>query len=159
MHFRHDELLEVNPARGPRRLCTLHHVAGYCKPSSLDGDQPTPQSFRIDPDGISVNHLEWFDENDVATALLGLQQWKLRQENFTTRVNGRFAIWIVGRIEEVTGAVVVEDPIEDTARALCSDPSHSLIQEIPGHGDDDAERVFKARLLQAVRCVRPALPP
>ena len=139
------------------RLPATHHVAGYCNQSSLDGDWPTTKSFRLDPDGISANHLEWFDEDDLEAAMLGLQKWKLKQENFTTRVSGRFAVMPVGDVVECTGAVVVADPIEDTEHPLRSDPSHSLIQ--PSPGDDDAERVFKTRLLQAVQSVHPAWPP
>ena len=89
--------------------------------------------------------------------MLGLQNWKLKQKNFTTRVSGRFAVMPVGDIIECTGAVVVEDPIENTECPLCSDPSHVLIQ--PSPGDDNAERDFKTRLLQAVQSVHTARPP
>lgn len=141
----------------PPRLPATHHVAGYCNQSSLDDGWPTPMSFRLDPDGVSCDHLEWFDQDDLAAAILGLQNWKLKQENFTTRVSGRFAVMPVGDIVECTGAEVVEDPIDDPEHPLCSDPSHALIQ--PGPGDDDAQRDFKTRLLQAVQSVHHARPP
>ncbi len=139
------------------RLPATHHVARYCNLSSLDGGWPTTKSFRLDPAGISVNHLEWFDEDDLAAAMLGLQNWKLKQENFTTRVSGRFALMPVGDVTKCTGAAVVRDPIEDTERPLRSDPSHSLIRR--NCGDIDEEREFKTRLLQAVQSVHPARPP
>ncbi len=136
------------------RLPATHHVAGYCNKSSLDGDWPTTKSFRVDSDGVSVNHLERFDADDPAAAMLGLQNWKLGQPNFQTRASGRFAVLPVGDIVECTGAAVIADPIEHPEHP---DPSHALIQRSPGDGDD--ERAFKTCLLQAVQSVHPALPP
>ncbi len=141
----------------PPRIPATHHVAGYCNHSSLDDDGcPTTLSFRLDTNGVSGNHVEWFDQDDLAAAMLGLQKWKLKQKNFTTRVSGRFAVMPVGDIIECTGAVVVEDPIENAECPLCSDPSHVLIQ--PSPDDEDAKRDFKTRLLQAVQTVHPARP-
>ena len=147
----------ATPKVSPPRIPATHHVAGYCNHSSLDDDGcPTTLSFRLDTNGVSGNHVEWFDQDDLAAAMLGLQKWKLKQKNFTTRVSGRFAVMPVGDIIECTGAVVVEDPIENAECPLCSDPSHVLIQ--PSPDDEDAKRDFKTRLLQAVQTVHPARP-
>lgn len=127
-------------------LSASEHVAGYCKPSSLDGGVPTPDSFRIDDNGISVNHLEWFDKQDLDAAILGLQKFNCEREDFETRRTGKIAGFVVGRIRS-TGADVVID-------RRPSNPSHALIQNI-----SDSALEFKAKLLRLIEFVRPAWPP
>ena len=138
------------------RLPASDHVAGYCNLSSLDDEgRPTTDSFRIDEDGVSVDHLEWFDREDLSVAKAELQKFKKRQRYaevnpFRTRRSGKFAIMVVEKIE-TTGAEVVADCIPD-------DPAHALIQGIPGQGNRDAELQFKATLAALVECVFPAWP-
>ena len=117
---------------------------------------PTIDSFRIDPDGISVDHVEWFERTDFAVAILKLQKFKKEQRfaetnRFTTSRSGKFAILLVGKVGR-TGAEVVEKPIPDN-------PAHALIQRIPNQGNPDAERRFKTSLLAAIESVHPAWPP
>ena len=126
-----------------KRLPDEDHVARYCSGGRLDGERPLPNAFG-DNNGISVNHLEWFDQADVSSNVRELQKHKLQQRNFTTRRTGRFAVLTVGDVHRV-GPEVVADP-------ACDDPSHALIRR----GATDQVRVRLALLARG--SVYPALP-
>ena len=104
-----------------------HHVARYCKPSSLVDGLPLPKAFELrkDEEYLSVNWLEYFGESDLNAAVERVQK-AFRNKRYQVRPNARLAILDVGTAKN---AVRENTKSEPAIKHLPSqrDPSHAGI--------------------------------
>lgn len=105
-----------------------HHVARYCKPTSLGEDGlPLATAFELGDghDHLSVNWLEYFKVSDLIQAIDCVRQ-AFRNKEFGVSPNGKFVSLQVGKVKEVIlrnglpPAKIVHLPENN-------DPSHSGI--------------------------------
>lgn len=109
-----------------------HHVARYCKPSTVDplDRLPTVAAFQLreSDDHLSVNWLEFFGLDDHNAAMAQLRA-AFDTKGYTLRPNGRFAVLNVGDAKTAINAAdlhvtldIKHWPIDEPP-----DPSHSGI--------------------------------
>ena len=117
------------------RVPDVDHVARYCSPRQVENGSPRWGAFqpRVGEDYLSVNWLEFFGANDLATAVDEMRE--VFGASFDLRASGRFAVLNVGdaalRVLEDTGYAVRAEhlPTDDNS-------SHA---GIVGYSHDDAE--------------------
>ena len=70
-----------------------HHVARYCKPSSVEDGLPSAEAFTLkqDEEYLSVNWLEYFNAPDLTAAVERVRE-AFRNKSYQVRRNARFAV-------------------------------------------------------------------
>ena len=99
-----------------------HHVARYCKPSSIGPDGlPQAAAFLLRPteDHLSTNWLEYFGAATRDDAIRCVQA-VLAHQGFRLRPNGRFGVLNVGSAKKSTS----ELGVEILHRPVSNDQSH-----------------------------------
>ena len=122
-----------------------HHVARYCKPSSVEDGLPSAEAFTLkqDEEYLSVNWLEYFNAPDLTAAVERVRE-AFRNKSYQVRRNARFAVL---NVEAAKRAVHKATESMPAIKHLPTrdDPSHTGI--FGGTAEDFAIAVQLAALI------------
>ena len=132
-----------------------HHVARYCKPSTVEREIVMASAFQPKPDEeyLSVNWLEYFGVQDVERAVQCVRL-AFGQKGYMVRKNGRFAVLGVDEVLRVIHQAFHRS-LAIEHRPTSDDPSHAGIS---GYGMEDIEIATELCLLLDNDDVYPAVP-
>lgn len=122
-----------------------HHVARYCKPSSVEDGLPSAEAFTLkkDDEYLSVNWLEYLGASDTYTAVERVRE-AFRNKRYQVRRNAGFAVLNVEAAKHAVHKATEATPAIKHLPAR-NDPSHSGI--FVGTADNFAIAVQLAALV------------
>ena len=122
-----------------------HHVARYCKPSSVEDGLPSAEAFTLkrDEEYLSVNWLEYFNAPDISAAVERVRE-AFRNKRYQVRRNAGFAVLNVETAKHAVHNATEATPAIKHLPAR-NDPSHSGI--FVGTADNFAIAVQLAALV------------